>query len=442
MIHPIEFRYGRPEMKALWEEQARLQLLLKVESALANAHAKVGNIPKADAAAISRAAKKVTLRQVQAFERETRHEMMAVVKALSEQAGRAGANVHLGATSSDILDTALALQLKDSVSLLENDLQLLKRELLRLAGQNKSLVCVGRTHGKAAAPTTYGLRFAIWAAEVQRHIDRLSALRPRLLVGKMTGATGTQAAFGPKAASIQKEVMAELGLQPVDVSNQVIQRDRHAEYLQWCALAGQSLNKFALSLRLWQRSEIGEVAEDFDDRKQVGSSTMPQKRNPVSLEQICGLSRILLGNSIAGLENVPLWEERDLTNSAPERIIILESSILLDHMLAKMIEVLRALHLDKARIKANLEANREILAERLMIALVSRGVPRQQAHEMLRRFSMAGGRFDAAGLAAFTPPLSSAELCRLLDPSTYIGTADRQVEALIKKLDKKQGGKK
>lgn len=439
MIHPIEFRYGRPEMKAIWEEQSRLDCLLQVEVALANAHAKVGNIPKSVAKAISKGAGEVTIEQVKDIEKYTRHETMAIIKALSQNAGDAGGYVHLGATSSDILDTALALQLRGAVRLLEADLKALKRELLGLAKKHRSLACVGRTHGKAAVPTTYGLRFAIWAAEVQRQLDRLQELTPRLLVGQMTGAVGTQAALGPNAIKIQKDVMQELALTPVDVSNQVIQRDRHAEYLQWCALMGQSLNKFALNLRIWQRSEVGELEEFFDAQRQVGSSTMPQKRNPATLEQICGLSRILLGNSMAGLQNIPLWEERDLTNSAPERILLPESSILLDHALMKLVQVLQTLAFDKARIKANLEANREMLAERVMIALTKKGLSRQHAHETIRRYVVDGGAFDAPNLAiAFGKYLPPAEITRLTDPSTYLGTAERQVDMLIRKL----GGKK
>ena len=333
----------------------------------------------------------------------------------------------------------MALQLKESVSILEAELKNLKRELIKLTKKTRSLACVGRTHGKRAVPTTYGLRFAIWASETQRHLDRLTELKPRLLVGQMTGAVGTQAAFGPKAIRIQKETMRELGLKPVDVSNQIIQRDRYAEYLHWCALVSQSLNKFALNLRIWQRSELGEVEEYFDVQKQVGSSTMPQKRNPATLEQICGLSRILMRNAVAGLENVPLWEERDLTNSAPERIILPESSILLDHMLAKMVQVLTSLKFNKSRIKDNLESNREVLAERFMISLVDKGVSRQEAHELLRAYVMQGYAFDSESLFAhFGKQFTQKEINLLLDPSTYIGTAQKQIDALIKKL----GGKK
>ena len=294
-VHPIEFRYGREPMRAVWEEESKLRNLLSVEAALAKAHADVGNIPKPAAAEISKAVPKVTLARVKEIDEEIQHDIMAVVKALSEKSGDSGKYIHFGATSYDIVDTAYAIQIGQALEIIEEDLTDLKKVLLKLSKETKNLVCVGRTHGQHATPTTYGLRFALWACEIDRHLERLRQSRPRLLVGKMSGATGTGAALGPKQLEIQNLVMKQLGLKPAQVSSQIIQRDRHAEYTNLLALISQSLNKIGVNVRSWQRTEIGEVFEKFDKKKQVGSSTMPHKQNPIHFERVCGLSRVITG---------------------------------------------------------------------------------------------------------------------------------------------------
>ncbi|MBN2517275.1 MAG: adenylosuccinate lyase, partial [Candidatus Altiarchaeota archaeon] len=270
-IHPIDGRYGSKEVKAIFDEENKLQRLLDVEAALARAHAKVGGIPKKAADEITRKAstRYVKVERVRAIEDEINHDLMAMVKALSEQCeGDSGKYVHLGATSADIMDTSLALQLRDFMVFLGDDLKQLKAVLLKLAKEHKKTVCVGRTHAQHSVPTTYGLKFAIYATEVQRHLDRLSEYKPRILVGQMTGAVGTQAALGPKAMETQEITMKELGLKPVMVSNQVIQRDRHAEFLFHLALIGETLNKIFIEIRNLQRTEIDEVAEGFEKGKQ------------------------------------------------------------------------------------------------------------------------------------------------------------------------------
>ncbi|WEU41098.1 MAG: adenylosuccinate lyase [Candidatus Odinarchaeum yellowstonii] len=442
-VHPIEYRYFYPEMKLLFTEEYRLQKWLDVEAALAQAHADLGDIPREAAEEISRKAsvKYVKLQRVKEIEDQIHHDLMAMVKALTEVCeGGAGAYVHLGATSYDIEDTATALQLKEAIKIILDDLINLKDVVVDLADKYKTLVCVGRTHGQHALPTTYGLKFAIWAYEIHRHIIRLIQLKPRVLVGKMTGAVGTMAGFGEKGFQIQELVMRKLGLKPAETSNQIVQRDRIAELILFTALVAATLNKIGKELRNLQRTEIGEVWEEFKET-QVGSSTMPHKRNPHKSERICGLSRILIGNVFPALENVALEHERDLTNSAPERIIIPENLILLDYMLKQLTQILKNIKLDEFNITRNLGLTRGlIMAEKIMLELVNKGLGRQQAHELLRRCAMISWsqRIDFKQALLNEPEIASlvtpGELDEWLNPISYIGTAVSQVEKAVQEL--------
>lgn len=441
-VHPIEYRYGRSEVKRLFEEEHKLQTMLDVEAALVYALAEVGVGSKKDAETVMEKADTgiVTVQRVKEIEDEINHDIMALVKAYSEQCGESARFIHYGATSNDILDTSLALQLKGYVKFLEENLGEFKKVLLEKAEKTKTLACVGRTHGQHAIPLTYGLKFALWACEIQRHIDRLSEIKPRILVGQMTGAVGTQAAFGKDGVRIQELVMEKLGLKPVTVSNQVIQRDRHAEFLCHLALIGESLNKISTEIRNLQRTELMEVAEGFG-KKQVGSSTMPHKRNPILAEQICGLSRVVKANAIAELDNIPLWHERDLTNSSPERILIPEACIILDHILVKSIRLIRDLVFHEDNIRKNLDMSKgRIMAESLMISLTKKGMPRQQAHEIVRENSMKSYHEDKH-LREFllkdkevTGLLTESEIDDALNPDKYLGTSVQQVESVINLL--------
>ena len=315
-IHPIDYRYGTAEMKYVWSQENRLSKILQTEAALARAEADMGIIPAEAAEIISESISSVKSDRVNEIEAEIHHDMMAVVVAISEKCrGDAGKWVHFGATSNDILDTATALQIKDAIEIFEDKLKILLRVLVNQAEAHKHTVCCGRTHGQIGVPTTYGLRFAIWASEISRHLDRLYQLTPRATVGQMTGAVGTQAAFGKSGILIQKLTMQCLGIGAVDVSNQIIQRDRHAEFVMWMANAVTTLDKIGIEIRTLQRSEIAELEESFG-KKQVGSSTMPHKRNPIKSEQICGLARIVRAMVEPELLNNTLWDERDLTNSS------------------------------------------------------------------------------------------------------------------------------
>lgn len=442
-IHPIDFRYGTPEMKTIWEEDFRLRCLFRVEAALSWAEEELGLIPAGTAAEVAAAAEKASPERAKQIEDEIGHDMMAVVLAMAEVCpGAAGEWIHLGATSNDILDTATGLQIRASLDVLGPKLKKLLALLLDMAVNNKNTVCAGRTHGQIAVPTTYGLRFAIWASEVARHIERLEQLRPRAAVGKISGAVGTQAAYGPRGMEIQSLVMRHLALNEVDVSNQVVQRDRHAEMVFWMALVATTLDKIFTEIRTLQRTEIAEVEEGFG-KKQVGSSTMPHKRNPIKSEQICGLARIVRAQVLPALENVPLWDERDLTNSSCERVVFPEAFVFTDHLITLAIRTLSNLRLRPENIEANLTMLHGLnMAENVMVELAKRGVGRQQAHEIMRQSSMKAFE-EKRELAevllenqAVTRVLSAQEIRDLLDPHKYIGTAVAQVERLNAKLQR------
>ena len=397
-------------------------------------------IPAAAADEISQNAQKASLERAKAIEHEISHDMMAIVKAISEVCGDSGRWVHYGATSNDILDTATGLQLEQALDLIDKKLRLLLEVLLKRSEETKSLVCIGRTHGQHGVPTTYGLRFAIWASEVGRHIERLEQLRPRVVVGQMTGAVGTQAALGPKAMEVQATMMEVLGIGSVDVSNQVISRDRYAEYFMFCAGVATTLDKIGIEVRSLQRTEIGEVEEAFG-AKQVGSSTMPHKRNPIKSEQVCGLARIIRSAVEPALQNNTLWDERDLTNSSCERVLFPEASILTDHCLRLMTAVLEGLVINRAAIRRNLAFLHGInMAESVMIELTKKGMNRQDAHERIRMASMQALAEERplADVLGADPEVvrycSRTDIAALLNPDSYIGTSVRQVERVIEKL--------
>ncbi|OPY19996.1 MAG: Fumarate hydratase class II [Methanomethylovorans sp. PtaU1.Bin093] len=443
-IHPIEYRYGTEEMKFIWSEANRLHKLMMVETALAKAEADIGLIPKKAADIISASTGLVELDRVKEIEDEIHHDMMAVVIGISEKCPEdAGKWVHFGATSNDILDTATGLQLKEAVQILEDKIHRLLDVLLMQAEAHKHTVCAARTHGQIGVPTTYGLRFAIWASEIARHIERLEQLKPRLLVGQMTGAVGTQAAFGKDGIEIQKRVMQYLEIGSVDVSNQIIQRDRHAEFVMWMANTVTTLDKIGVEIRSLQRTEIAEVEESFR-KKQVGSSTMPHKRNPIKSEQICGLARIVRAMVEPELLNNTLWDERDLTNSSCERIVFPEACVLTDHIIKLGIGVIENLRFYPENIRRNLNLLRGLnMGEAVMIELAKRGVGRQEAHEIVRSSAMeaheTGKHFKEVLLSKpdVANYLTEEDINNLVDPDRYIGTAVEQVEAVVEKLKRK-----
>jgi len=439
-VLPIEYRYGTPEMKEIWTEKGRLRKFLEVEAALAKAEADIGLIPKKSAKTISASINKVKVERVKEIEDKIRHDVMAMVLALAELCGDDGKWVHFGATSNDITDTGLALQLRDATALLEKKMKTLKNVLLDQAKKHKRTVCAGRTHGQIGIPTTYGLRFAIWACEVDRHLQRLKELKPRILVGQMSGAVGTGAAFGPSAGDVEKRTMKYLGLGAVDASNQVIQRDGYAEYIMFLANVATTLDKICTEVRILQRSEIAEVEEEFG-KEQVGSSTMPHKRNPTKSEQVCGLARVIRSYIEPALLNNTLWDERDLTNSSCERIIIPESTILTDHVLQLTTNIIENLRFNHENIKKNLMMLKGLnMAEAVMIELAKKGVGRQNAHAIVRACAMKAretGEHMKDVLCRepkITRYLAPDEIERLMMPENYLGNAVERVENIVKRL--------
>ena len=440
-IHPIEYRYGTEEMRNIWETDNKLQKMLEVEAALSEAEAQLNIIPKDAAAEIKSKAsiKFVTSKRVSEIEAETNHDIASIVKALAEVCENdAGEYVHFGATSNDIIDTSQSLLFKESISVLKRRLTELLKIILELADKNKNNVCIGRTHGQHALPTTYGMKFAIWADELHRQINRLDQCSERLCVGMMTGAVGTTAALGIEGLAVHKNVSKLLGLKPVLISNQVVQRDAHAEFIMDLANIASTLEKMALEIRNLQRTELDEVGESFDPRKQVGSSTMPHKMNPITAERICGISRVIRAYVAPALQNNPLWHERDLTNSSCERIILPESCMLTDYIIKLSLKLFNNLVFKPENIERNLNLSHGlIMAERVMAELTRKGVGRQTAYALVRVFALDanekgnGLKEVISSSTEVTKYLSFEEIEEIMDPHTYIGSAVQMVDNLL-----------
>ena len=445
-VCPLDYRYGRKELKEIFGEEKRLQYLLDVEAALARAHAKVGNIPKIASDEITKKAstKYVKVERVNKIELETKHDIMAVTRALAEKcSGDAGKYIHLGATSYDIVDTANALQFAESTEFIRKELKNLRITFVNLAKKYQKTIMVGRTHGQHTIPITFGLKMAGYAMEVERHLERLFECKSRLLVGKLSGAVGTGAALGPKALKIQEEMLKELKLGVEDVSTQIVCRDRYNELLGVLCNISISMEKFATEIRNLQRDEIGEVAEAFEAKKQVGSSTMPHKRNPITCEQICGLARIVRGLIIPTYENAVQWHERDLCNSSSERFIIPHSIILTDWIAYKTNSVFQNIMVFPERMKKNLEISKGLpMAESLMTTLIGKGMGRGDAHELMRKTSLKALKEGKTLKEVFITEnkklkiLSDKEINNALDPYNYLGSTEEIINRVIKKLSR------
>jgi len=443
-VCPLDFRYGRKEIKDVFGEISKLQYLLNVEAALARAHAAVGNISKKAADEISKKAtvKYVTVKRVNEIEKETRHDIMAVTKALSELcSGDAGKYVHLGATSYDIVDTANALQFAAATDLIKAQVRELRVTLVGLAKEYKNTIMAGRTHGQFSIPITFGLKMAVYAMEVDRHLERLHECKSRLLVGKMSGAVGSGAAMGKHALKIQELVMADLKLGTEEAATQIVGRDRYIELLSVLANIASSMEKFATEIRNLQRSEIGEVSEAFEAKKQVGSSTMPQKRNPILCEQVCGIARVIRSFIIPAYENAIQWHERDLCNSSSERFILPHSLIMTDWIVFQMNKVFKNLQVNPERMRQNLENSKGLpMAEAVMTNLVEKGMGRGDAHELVRTCSLKAVSDDKQLLSVLLENpkvvklLKKKELEEVMNPRNYLGVSDKIVDHVVKKL--------
>ena len=377
-------RYTNPAMGALWSEQRRFETWLAVELAATDVMAEAGIVP-AEAARDLRAKAAFDVQRIDEIEKTTQHDVIAFTTAVAEHVGPSARWLHFGLTSSDVVDTALAIQMRDAADLILELLEKLREAIQARAVEHRRTPMIGRTHGVHAEPMTFGLKLALWYAEVGRGIDRVRRARDLVAVGKISGAVGTFAHLGPE---IEAAVCTRLGLTAAPVSSQIIQRDRHAELMTALAITGASLEKFALEIRGLQKTEIGEVEEPFG-KGQKGSSAMPHKRNPVGCEQITGLARLLRANAMAALENVALWHERDISHSSVERVILPDTFIALDHMLRRFTRIVSGMVVYPDRMKQNLERSRGVVfSGTVLLELARRGLSREQAYEWVQRNAM------------------------------------------------------
>ncbi len=419
-------RYTLPEMGALWSEQNKFQKWLDVELAVCEVHAGMGTIPPEALEQIkSRAA--FTVERINEIEKTTDHDVIAFTTALAENIGEAARFVHYGLTSSDVVDTANALLLRDACALLLAKIDALSKVLKRRAFEFKATPQIGRTHGVHAEPTAFGLTFALWYDEMGRNRERLERARERVAVGKISGAVGAFAHLDP---IVEERVCGRLGLQPAPVSTQIIQRDNYAEYLCTLAIVGASIEKFALQVRHWQRTEVREAEERFKTG-QKGSSAMPHKRNPILSERLCGMARLLRGYAVAELESIALWHERDISHSSAERVVLPDASITLDYMLAKATSLLDHLVVYPERMLENLNLTRGLVfSGQLLLALTQAGVSREQAYEWVQRDAMKtwdeGGDFRTRVLedADINQHLQREQIEHVFALNTYLRNVD------------------
>ena len=377
-------RYTNPEMGDIWSEQRRYETWLEVELAAADAMAEAGLVP-ADAARELRAKAAFDIARIEEIEQTTQHDVIAFTTAVAEKVGPSARWLHFGLTSSDVVDTAQALQMRQAADLIVKGIAGLLDAVRLRAEEHRLTPMIGRTHGVHAEPMTFGLKLALWYAELQRDLDRMLRARDVVSVGKISGAVGTFAHLDP---AIEASVCARLGLEPAPVSSQVIQRDRHAELMTTLAITAASLEKFALEIRGLQKTEIGEVEEPFA-KGQKGSSAMPHKRNPIGCEQITGLARLVRANAMAALENIALWHERDISHSSVERVILPDSFIALDHMLRRFTRIVRGMVVYPERMLENLNRSRGVVfSGTVLLELARRGISREQAYEWVQRNAM------------------------------------------------------
>ncbi|MBI2345775.1 MAG: adenylosuccinate lyase [Deltaproteobacteria bacterium] len=425
-------RYTLPEMAVIWSEEARLRRWLEIECLAVEGWARLGKVPRRAAIAIRRRAR-IVPRRMERIEAATRHDVTAFLAMVMGQVGPMGRYLHMGLTSSDVVDTALACQLVAACDLIAARVTAVRQILRRLARRHRYTLMIGRTHGVHAEPITFGLKLAVWYDELGRHGDRLAQMRPRLAVGKLSGAVGTYANIPP---AVERYVLPRLGLKPAPVSTQVIQRDRHAEYFAVLAEMAGTVEKIAVEIRHLQRTEVREVEEPFG-RGQQGSSAMPHKRNPVMAENLTGLARLVRQYAGAALENIVLWHERDISHSSVERVIGPDASIAIDFMLHRLAGILSGLRVDQVQMRANLErTDGLIFSQQLLLALVMAGCTRTMAYRVVQRVAMrarqAGGGFRA-GISAdpvVARYLTPAAIAACFDPRRHT----RHVDAIFRRV--------
>jgi adenylosuccinate lyase len=420
-------RYSLPRMASVWTQTRKYQRWLDVELAVCEVMEQIRKVPRGVASRIRR---KVTIdpKRIDRIEQKVKHDVIAFLESIAEQAGKDARHLHVGLTSSDILDTSLALQMVEAADLILQDIHNLLDTLHRRALEHRGTLMVGRSHGIHGEPISFGWKLAIWYQEFQRQCQRLEAAKNDIAIGKLSGAMGTFAHLSP---SIEQRVCKKLGLKPASISNQVVQRDRHAAFVSVLALTAASIEKVATEIRHLQRTEVLE-AEEYFDAGQKGSSAMPHKRNPVGSENLSGLARVIRGHSLAALENVALWHERDISHSSVERIILPDSTILLDYMLVRLNKILKTLLVYPKRMMTNLNLTGGLVySQRLLLALVEKGAVRTEAYEAVQRHAMAAwkGQGDFQSLvekdAFISRHLSRKEIASCFDPQLYLKHQDQ-----------------
>lgn len=424
-------RYSRPQMKRIWSEENKFDKWLQVEIAVCEAWAESGVIPREALPRIREA--RYSLQRIEEILQVTHHDMTAFLGSVAESLGEEARFIHLGLTSSDVIDTALSLQLREAAELLRQDINELIAVLGEKAVEHQHTPMIGRTHGVHAEPITFGLKLALWREEMQRNAQRLAEAEKAIAVGKISGAVGTYATVTPE---VEEKACARLGLTAAPISSQIVQRDRHAQFVTTLALIACSLEKFATEIRGLQRTEIQEVEEPFA-AGQTGSSAMPHKRNPELCERICGLARLLRGYALTSLENIALWHERDISHSSTERIILPDSCLVLDYILNLFTSIIRGLEVYPQRMRENLGLTRGLIfSQRVLLALIDKGMSRQKAYELVQRNAMRawGERRDFLAMlredAEVSALLSTAELEGLFDYTYYL----RHVDQVFKRL--------
>ena len=429
-------RYSRPKMKKVWSDKNKFEKWLQVEIAVCEAWAEVGRIPKSAIPRIKKAY--VNFDRMAEIFKVTHHDVTAFVNSVSETIGEESRYIHLGLTSSDIMDTAQALQLKEAAGLLEERVTALIKVLEAKAVAHKDTIMIGRTHGVHAEPITFGLKMALWAQEMKRNLHRLQEAEKMVSVGKISGAVGTYATVTPE---IEELTCARLGLEAAPISNQIIQRDRHAQLVSTLAVIGGSLEKFATEIRALQRTEVLEAEEPFSSG-QTGSSAMPHKRNPELCERVCGLSRLLRGHAVTSLENIALWHERDISHSSNERIILADSCLALDYMLDIFTGVMEGLQVYPDNMQRNLEITQGLVfSQNVMLALVGKGLSRQRAYELTQRNALKAWKTRTQFLKLLKQDsdvmkhLTGRELASIFDYSRFLKHVDTVFQrlGLIKK---------
>jgi len=418
-------RYSRPQMKKVWSDESKFDKWLKVEIAVCEAWAELGVIPREAMSKIKLA--QCNISRMEEILKETRHDMTAFLGSVSESLGDESRFVHLGLTSSDVIDTALSLQLVEAAELLSQDIKNLISVLAKKAIEHKYTAMMGRTHGVHAEPISFGLKLALWTQEMRRNLERLVEAKRVIAVGKISGAVGTYATLSPE---VEEKACAKLGLAPAPVSSQILQRDRHAQFITTLAIISSSLEKFATEIRGLQRTETREVEEPFG-AGQTGSSAMPHKRNPELCERICGLARLVRGYALTSMENIALWHERDISHSSTERIILPDSCLLLDYSLALFASVMRGLQVYPQRMKKNIERTKGLIfSQRVMLALIDKGLSRQKAYELVQRNAMTAWKGNKNFLSLLkadpevTATLPPGELEPLFDEQYYLRYVD------------------